>query len=976
MFISACILTKNNEDTIGLAISSLKNHVDRVIVIDTGSDDSTVFIASELGAEIHSFSWCNDFSKARNFCLEIVQNDNWVLWLDSDEAFVWSNEVSFRDWVQKKNFNHTDVLVLEIRHIRTGETKELIALTHAERLFTPKFFRYTGIVHESLSDSSTSGFQKTIQSCPFAWIIHSGYSPEFQERKHRRNMELLTRELTVTPSNPLTFRYIANEAYNCGDYNESLLNAAKALDNIPLTGRYSRAQAYYYSIMSNVQLKKIDEAQLLIQRSVAELPHYSDPYCIAGELCFSQSLWEESLRWFDAWFDSIRQENGLFPDYFISSRKQIYNRRQESYKNLHGNISMKEVKEMNLAVLVTYPDLESDWEELVLHIKEKLKDINYNIGVWCDKNFPVEQQLKILWNKNKIQPIYEADWQKAVLSFTKQNKTDYLWKWEANERLTSEFGVDTFTNFINHFKNEIVINRFSERVGCSWHETRIWDVRHAAYNDSKMEINYLNSGDNYQENMIMLEKPLMVPKERQKDHIKRISFFPEFNKMLTNFGCQRYEEVIKQSTSIEDTFWQTSQFFKALAYICLEKIDEAANIVYDMIDSDSNDKDIFDFIYVHSKLAQNVTVDEMKNDSIQLLNEVLEANPIIETKHLKIQETHWWTQIGELQWQLGDADQAIRSMRHGLEVSSYKNLDCAFRLVEIIHAQFKDDGVDKVIRTILSIFQDSANGKSILGLMFEHLNLQDWALLFKREDITADLDISAVEKDNLVSIILPVYNDTQYLSESIRSILTQSYVNLELIIIDDGSTVDIKQYVDRYKFDSRIKYFRSKENLGIPSALNYGVTKATGSIMAWTSADNFTHSKWIEKMVLKLESDPTAVAAYSSYYHVDEDGIIIGTKRELNYKLNGLQNSGPSFFWRTNILRKSGVFDESLFGIEDRDFAIRIALQGKIVYLSEPLYYYRIHEKSLSSKIELGSHGGWNELHGKLKKKWMYLSFV
>ncbi|MDN4603744.1 glycosyltransferase [Paenibacillus sp. F6_3S_P_1C] len=976
MFISACILTKNNEDTIGLAISSLKNHVDRVIVADTGSDDSTVLIASELGAEIHSFSWCDDFSKARNFCLQIVRNDNWVLWLDSDEEFVWSNDVSFKGWLQEKFFNSTDVLLLEVRHIRTGEPQEVMALTHAERLFSPMFFRYTGSVHENITCVSEDGFQKTIQYCPYAWIIHSGYSPEFQERKHQRNMALLKNELTENPSNPLTFRYIANEAYNFGDYTQSLLNASKALELIPLTGTYSRAQSYFYSIMSNVHLNKTNEAQEMIERCVAELPHYSDPYCIAGELCFSQSLWEEALKWYDAWFDSVKQEKEMFPDYFISQRKQIYKRRQELYRNLNGSISMKEVKDMNLSILITYPELEFDWEELILHIKEKLRDVNFHIGVWCDQKFQVDQKIKLLWRENKIQTFYEADWQKTVSSFVKKNNTQYLWKWEANERLTSDFNLETFIHHINNYKNEVVINRFSERVGCTWQEKRIWDVSHTEYNDFRVETNSLYNGDNYHENMITLEKPLMVPKERQKDYSERVSMESGFNRMLTNFGCQRYEEVIKQSTASEEDFWISSQFFKALAYICLEQIDQAANIVYDMIDNDLTDKDVFDFIYLHSKLAQNVTVDEMKKESIQLLTDVLESNPIIETKHLKILETHWWAQMGELYWQIGDADQAIKSFRQSLEVSSFKNLECAYRLVEVIQMQFKDEGIDTIVRTILGVFQDSPNGKSVLGLMFEHLNLQDWALLFKREDITTALDISAIEKDNLVSIILPVYNDTQYLSESIRSILSQSYVNLELIIIDDGSTVDVKKYVDRYKYDSRIKYFRTKNNSGIPSAINYGITKAVGSIMAWTSADNFTHSRWVEKMVLRLESEPTAVAAYSSYYHVDEDGIIIGTKKEPYYKLNGLQNSGPSFFWRTNILRKSGVFDESLFGIEDRDFAIRIALQGKIIYHSEPLYYYRIHEGSLSSKIELGSHGGWNELHEKLKKKWIYLSFV
>lgn len=978
MFISGCILTKNNEDTIGLAIRSLKNHVDRIVVVDTGSKDSTILIASESGAEIHTFSWCNDFSKARNYCLQLVSNDQWVLWLDSDEEFFWSNPVPFRDWVKGRFKKHTDVLLLEIRHIQTGEQKKAIAMTHAERMFSPMSYQYKGKVHESIVYALSDGCEKSIQECQYAWINHIGYSSEFQEEKHERNMSLLVNELTENPSNPLTFRYIANEAYNFGDYSESLIYASRALESIPLSRTYSRAQAYFYSIMSNVHLNNIDEARKMIQLCNAELPHYSDPYYIAGELCFSNSLWEEALKWYDEWFDSLKQEKGIFPDYFISMREEIYNRRQYSNKKHNGSISMKDVKKMSLAILITFPELESDWEELIFHIKEKFTGVDYSIGVYCDNNIQIDQQIKSLWKEHKVYTFYNMDWKKTVNRFVKQKNTHYLWKWEANERLSSDFSLESIIYHINNNRNEININRFSDRIGCSWKERRIWDVRHTEYHDFQDDCCYsCNRHEGYHENLIVMEKPLMIPKELQKKYDIRIQNQPSFMKILTNFGLQRYEDVINESVLSSDDFWMTAQFFKALSFICIEKIEEAANIVYEMINNENDDNDnVFDFVYLHSKLAQNVTVNEMKKESIELLNELLEENPIIETNHLKIFETHWWAQIGELYWQIGDVDQAIKSFRESLEVSSFKNIEAAYRLVEIIHMQYKEEGLDRIVRNVLSIFQDSPNGKSILSLMFDHLNLQEWALLFKSEDIKTKPNANAIEEDNLVSIILPIYNDTKYLIESIRSILSQSYVNLELIIVDDGSTVDIRKYTDRFKYDSRVKYHRIKSNVGIPNALNYGIAQAAGSIMTWTSADNFAHSRWVEKMVLSLESDPNAVAVYSSFYHVDEDGIVTGLRKDPFYKLNGLQNSGPSFFWRTSILRKSGGFDESLFGIEDRDFVIRVAMQGKIIYHSEPLYYYRIHNQSLSSQIESGSYGGWNELHDKLKRKWLYLSFV
>ncbi len=173
-----------------------------------------------------------------------------------------------------------------------------------------------------------------------------------------------------------------------------------------------------------------------------------------------------------------------------------------------------------------------------------------------------------------------------------------------------------------------------------------------------------------------------------------------------------------------------------------------------------------------------------------------------------------------------------------------------------------------------------------------------------------------------------------------------------------------------------MKVHRLRKNKGLPYALNYGFSQAKGELMGWTSADNKAHPRWLERMVAMHNQLPNASAVYSDYYHIDDRGLVKETKRMPVYKLNGLQNGGPSLLWKASAYRMIGGFDETLFGIEDRDFTIRLALLAPIVRLPESLYYYRIHNKSLSSKIDSGSFGGWSDLHQKLKRKWLYLSFV
>ena len=86
MYITQCIIAKNEEDNIGYCLSHLKSVADEQIVVDTGSNDRTVEVAKELGAKLFYFDWIDDFSAARNYALEKAKGD-WIVFLDCDEYF-------------------------------------------------------------------------------------------------------------------------------------------------------------------------------------------------------------------------------------------------------------------------------------------------------------------------------------------------------------------------------------------------------------------------------------------------------------------------------------------------------------------------------------------------------------------------------------------------------------------------------------------------------------------------------------------------------------------------------------------------------------------------------------------------------------------------------------------------------------------------------------------------------------------------
>ena len=99
-----------------------------------------------------------------------------------------------------------------------------------------------------------------------------------------------------------------------------------------------------------------------------------------------------------------------------------------------------------------------------------------------------------------------------------------------------------------------------------------------------------------------------------------------------------------------------------------------------------------------------------------------------------------------------------------------------------------------------------------------------------------------------VSIVLPTYNGAKYIRQCINSCLNQTYNNIELIIVDDGSKDETPDIIKSYK-DERIKYIMHARNLGLPYALNTGFRNAVGEYLTWTSDDNYYTKKAIETML-------------------------------------------------------------------------------------------------------------------------------
>ena len=205
-----------------------------------------------------------------------------------------------------------------------------------------------------------------------------------------------------------------------------------------------------------------------------------------------------------------------------------------------------------------------------------------------------------------------------------------------------------------------------------------------------------------------------------------------------------------------------------------------------------------------------------------------------------------------------------------------------------------------------------------------------------------------------VSVVIPTYNHARYLPYALDSVINQGYPNLEVLVIDDGSNDGTAQIVNPYR--SKIKYIY-KENGGTPSALNLGLSLATGKYICWLSADDVLIGEKVAKQDGLMESDSSLGFSYTSFVVIDANGkkqydvnsTYFSDKQEMVTRLmEGCFINGSSVMMRNSALKIVGNFDESLPQAHDYDLWFRFLRHYSCGFLEEPLLAYRWHGENMS----------------------------
>ena len=209
----------------------------------------------------------------------------------------------------------------------------------------------------------------------------------------------------------------------------------------------------------------------------------------------------------------------------------------------------------------------------------------------------------------------------------------------------------------------------------------------------------------------------------------------------------------------------------------------------------------------------------------------------------------------------------------------------------------------------------------------------------------------------LVSVIIPNYNYERYIQKCLESVVSQDYPNIEIIVVDDGSTDRSIEVIQKY-FPSVVLI--SPGYQGVSSARNTGILKSSGDYLAFMDADDFWDPTKISKQ-MKVLFNTDADLVYSGVYIVSSDGLEIQNTILPNYDLNCsekyrefptraiilLGSSNPLI--KKSIISKTGLFDIRLTQSADWDFFRRVSDNAKICKLEEPLTYYRMNNQNMTS---------------------------
>lgn len=200
-----------------------------------------------------------------------------------------------------------------------------------------------------------------------------------------------------------------------------------------------------------------------------------------------------------------------------------------------------------------------------------------------------------------------------------------------------------------------------------------------------------------------------------------------------------------------------------------------------------------------------------------------------------------------------------------------------------------------------------------------------------------------------ISVVTPTYNRSKMLERAVRNVMEQGYPNIELIVVNDGSTDDTRTILDKFS-DERLRVIH-QTNKGLPTALNVGFAAAIGDLMTWSCDDDYYKPGALEAMARELALDPSTGMVFADYEQVRSDGSRLVVHTGPVHDLRDRNVVGPCFLFRREAWRAAGDFDSEYILAEDYEYWVRMSRAAKITRLARVLYENMDHAGSLTNTM-------------------------
>jgi len=234
-----------------------------------------------------------------------------------------------------------------------------------------------------------------------------------------------------------------------------------------------------------------------------------------------------------------------------------------------------------------------------------------------------------------------------------------------------------------------------------------------------------------------------------------------------------------------------------------------------------------------------------------------------------------------------------------------------------------------------------------------------------------------------VSVIIPAFNRARYIGQTIDSVLNQTYKNIEIIVVDDGSTDHTLEALALYCNNIKLLEHPGRQNKGQSVSINLGMRHASGEYVCILDSDDYWEPDKLALQVSCMEHTPDVGFVYCNGTAVNSHGEFLydiysadhqEENRPENVLLNCYIHLPSNSLMRMSVLRQAGDFDETMRAAQDHDMLVRVAEITRLAYIDKPLYHYRRHEESIS-KSNQGAISRWRNgfvILEKARKRYPY----